>query len=74
MTAAPIQQRFQGYIKKTQSGAEWQRFLETHYREAGVSPSLLSGMPQLEALELINKWNRDQVGLNTIYYLSADRF
>lgn len=74
MTAAPIQNRFQGYMRKTNTGAEFHIFLETHYREAGVSPSLLSGIPQLEALELINKWNRDQVGLNTLFYLSAERF
>lgn len=74
MTASPIQNRFLGFVRKGLSGTEFHRFLETHYREAGVSPSLLSGIPQLEALELINKWNRDQVGLHCVYYLSTERF
>lgn len=73
MTATPIQQRYQGYMRKTAAGADYHRFLETHYREAGVAPSLLSGIPQLEALELINKWNRDQMGIYTVFYLSLDR-
>lgn len=74
MTAKPIQQRYQGFIRKGSDGSAFHKFLETHYREAGVAPSLLSGMPQLEALELMNKWNRDQVGLTCVYYLSVERY
>lgn len=54
--------RYAGYFKQSTITGErmYQTFLETHYREAGLSPQKLSGMPQLEAHELVNKWNRDQ--------------
>lgn len=33
-------------------------FEESHYKQAGVPPSLLTGMPVLEAHQLVNDWNR----------------
>lgn len=33
-------------------------FEGAHFKEAGLPPMVLAGMPHLEALELINKWNR----------------
>lgn len=43
------------------------RFEETHFKEAGF-PVIGSGMPKLEALELVNKWNRLQAMCKRFFY------
>lgn len=64
-----MSKRYKGYMRTIigQSGSEACDFRETHYREAGVAPSPLAGMPLLEAHELINKWNRDQAIVHPRY-------
>lgn len=67
-----MSKRYRGYMRTpvgSGSPAECRDFLETHYREAGVPPSPLAGMPILEAHELVNKWNRDQVSPRYVFWL-----
>ena len=40
-----------------------------HFTEAGLRPALLGGMPQLEAYQLINKWNGGQATPRFVYWL-----
>jgi hypothetical protein len=47
------------------------RFEQEHYRKAGIPYSPLSGMPVLEAYEIVNDLNRNQVEHQFIYYLAA---
>jgi hypothetical protein len=42
-------------------------FAPTHFQEAGLSYAPLRGMPELEALILMNKWNTNQVQQLYVY-------
>jgi len=44
-------------------------FSEDHYLQAGLFPSLLGGMAQLEAHQLINKWNAARTVPRFLYTL-----
>ena len=46
-------------------------FGEVHYSQAGILYSPLAGMPQIEAYELINKWNINQVKQEFVYGLEV---
>lgn len=43
----------------------------SHFREAGVSPMPLGGMPILEAFQLVNKWNISQTPQRYVYGLEV---
>lgn len=45
-------------------------FEKAHFDEAGVPFSPLAGMPQLEAFQLINKWNTGQTNQRIVYGLA----
>jgi hypothetical protein len=42
-------------------------FTSKHYAAVGVPYSPLAGMPELEAYQLINKWNTQQVDQRFVY-------
>lgn len=44
-------------------------FSESHYTEVGLFPALVGGMAQLEAHQLINKWNSSRSRPKFIYSL-----
>jgi hypothetical protein len=52
--------RFTHYLRKLLVTGSVERlpFDESHFREVGMST--MSGMPILEAYQLVNKWNVDQ--------------
>lgn len=45
------------------------QFLADHYKEAGVSYSPLAGFPELEAYQLLNRWNTRQDAQSVVYGL-----
>ncbi len=45
------------YMRATDGRAKRMEFEDVHFAEAGVSFSPEAGMPLLEALLLMNKWN-----------------
>lgn len=65
--------RFKGFMRLI-LGHDQPEFIEfdaTHYRAAGVPASTFAGMPILEAHELVNKWNSQQIaGQRFIYWLA----
>lgn len=42
-------------------------FQQIHFREAGLGFAPLRGMPELEALSLVNKWNTNQTQQLFVY-------
>lgn len=44
-------------------------FDSTHYKAAGVGYSPAVGMPTLEAYQLVNKWNVQQIEQKYVYAL-----
>lgn len=42
-------------------------FDKSHFDEAGVPFSPMAGMPQLEAYQLINRWNTSQSDQRIVY-------
>lgn len=53
--------RFQTFTRRILSdgSTEVLEFTPDHYREAGVGYSPAVGMPQLEAYQLVNRWNHN---------------
>jgi hypothetical protein len=43
------------------------RFEPSHFKEAGFAV-IGAGMPKLEALELVNGWNRQQASAKRFFY------
>lgn len=62
--------RYRTYQRKMLSSGQVREceFDSTHFKEAGL-PTMSVGMPQLEALELVNKWNREPKTF--VYWLEA---
>jgi len=60
--------RYLGYFRMSLVTGETDRldFNNSHFAEVGMRSQSI-GMPQLEALELVNKWNRSEswAGLET---------
>jgi hypothetical protein len=54
--------RFTHFLRRILSTGEVEKlpFDEPHFQEAGVPASKMSGMPILEAYQLVNKWNVQQ--------------
>lgn len=46
-------------------------FTAEHYAEMGVPYTPEAGMPQLEALTLVNKWNRQWDNEGYVYWLGG---
>ena len=46
--------------ERVETRHEARGFDESHFREMGFSGKLISGMPVLEAYQLMNKWNAAQ--------------
>lgn len=59
------------YLRKSVDSGSVERvpFERSHFAEAGVPPSLASGMPQLEAYQLVNNWNKVQMTQRFVYAL-----
>ncbi len=62
--------RYTHYLRKVLATGEVQRipFAPSHYTQAGLLPSTGSGMPVLEAHQIVNKWNISQDGLQAYVY------
>lgn len=65
--------RFQTFIRRQifDDRTELFPFQPEHYRQAGIPYSPFSGMPVLEAYEIVNDLNRNQAGHHFVYYLAA---
>jgi len=65
--------RFQTFMRKqiNDDRAELLQFGPEHYRKAGIPYSPFSGMPVLEAYEVVNDLNRTQTEHQFVYYLAA---
>jgi hypothetical protein len=65
--------RYQTFTRRQIDGdqTELLRFGPEHYRKAGIPFSPLSGMPVLEAFEVVNELNRNQTEHQFVYYLAA---
>lgn len=65
--------RFQTFIRRqiSDNRTELLRFGPEHYRKAGIPYSPFSGMPVLEAYEIVNDLNRNQAGHQYVFYLAA---
>ena len=65
--------RFQTFIGRQINGDQTElfRFEPEHYRKAGIPYSPFSGMPVLEAYEIVNDLNRNQAEHLFVYYLAA---
>lgn len=65
--------RYQTFMRRVvgESVPEVCTFGPDHFREAGVSYGTLAGLPQLEAHQLINRWNRNQFETCFVYWLEA---
>jgi len=63
--------RFKYYVRIV-SSTEFsiQEFTDANFKEAGLVPTEL-GLPYLEALELINKWNQAGGGRYTFWLADA---
>jgi hypothetical protein len=65
--------RFKTFTRRNFNGdrTEFFPFQPEHYRKAGVPYSPFSGMPVLEAHEIVNDLNRNQAEHQFVYYLAA---
>ena len=65
--------RFKTFIgrKLNDDRTELFQFGPEHYRKAGIPYSPFSGMPVLEAHEIVNDLNRNQAEHQFVYYLAA---
>lgn len=65
--------RFQTFMRRQIDGnqIELLSFQPEHYKKAGIPYSPFSGMPVLEAYEVVNDLNRRQAGHHFVYYLAA---
>ncbi len=65
--------RFQTFIRRQIDGdrTELFPFRPEHYRKAGIPYSPISGMPVLEAYEIVNNLNRNQTEHQFVFYLAA---
>ncbi len=63
------------YLRKTVKTGKVERvlFSAEQYQRAGFSGVLLSGMPLLEAHQLINQWNVSQQKQESVYALELDK-
>jgi hypothetical protein len=68
-----LNMRFKSFARKKINGdrTEVLPFQPEHYRKAGVPYSPFSGMPVLEAHEIVNDLNRSQAEHQFVYYLAA---
>lgn len=59
------------YLRKFLGNGNVERvpFDASHFIEVGVLPAPLAGMPQLEAYQLVNKWNKSQTNQTFVYAL-----
>jgi hypothetical protein len=62
------------YLRKIVKTGKIERvpFSAEHYQRAGFSGILLSGMPLLEAHQIINHWNVNQLKQEYVYGLDVD--
>ena len=44
-------------------------FIPEHFRERGIPSTPMVGMHELEALMLLNKWNRAQHRVRYVYFI-----
>lgn len=60
------------YLARTVATGEVRElaFLPAHFREVGVAPAMAAGIPQLEAYQLINRWNIRQAVQGIVYALA----
>jgi hypothetical protein len=65
--------RFKTFIGRKLNDDQTELFLfgPEHYRKAGIPYSPFSGMPVLEAHEVVNDLNRNQAEHQFVYYLAA---
>jgi hypothetical protein len=65
--------RFKTFTRRKIRGhrTELFTFQPEHYRKAGIPYSPFSGMPVLEAYEIVNDLNRNQAEHQFVYYLAA---
>ena len=65
--------RFQTFTRSKIDGDRTESFPfePAHYRKAGVPYSPYSGMPVLEAYEIVNDLNRNQSDHQFVYYLAS---
>jgi len=65
--------RFKTFIRRQINGdrTEFIQFGPEHYKMAGIPYSPFSGMPVLEAYQLVNDLNRNQSQDQFVYYLAA---
>jgi len=65
--------RFQTFTRRriNEDRIESFPFEPEHYRKAGVPYSPFSGMPVLEAYEIVNSLNQNQTEHRFVYYLAA---
>ena len=63
--------RFTHYLRRilATGTVERMQFDVPQFREAGVPASVMSGMPLLEAYELVNKWNLQQEQQHFVFAL-----
>ena len=73
MTSEREMRRFNRYMRKILKTGKVESLLfdAEHYAQAGLLFSPLAGMPQIEAYELINKWNINQVKQEFVYGLEV---
>ena len=59
------------YLKKTLKTGDVKRipFAADDFQEMGVPASLMAGMPELEAFQLVNKRNKNQRQQRFVYIL-----
>jgi hypothetical protein len=64
---------YRTYLRKSLRGVdqpvERVPFREAQFKEAGLQFAPSRGMPMLEAFQLINKWNTNQLQQNFVYGL-----
>jgi hypothetical protein len=65
--------RFQTFTRRQIDGSRIELFPfgPEHYRKAGIPYSPCSGMPVLEAYEIVNDLNQNQAEHQFVYYLAA---
>jgi hypothetical protein len=65
--------RFRTFVRRQFNGdrTELFRFGPEHYKKAGIPYSPICGMPVLEAYQIVNDLNRNQIEHQFVYYLAA---
>ena len=64
--------RFTKYFRRILENGELESlpFTREHYALMGLAPSVLAGMPVLEAYQLMNYWNANQHVQRYVYWVS----